>query len=134
MPSTSQVSVITLERDCFGCATGIVIRVASDGSASLAITGKSRHGTVDQMSTSSISSADYQSLAQLVVAQGFFDLRDSYDDPQQQDGAWSTVTATRDGQAKLVFSRAGAQPDAVRQIEAAIDNWRAQARWAVVSP
>jgi hypothetical protein len=134
LSSPSPVSEITLERDCFGCATGWLIRVASDGKASLTVTGKSRHGTVDQTSTSAISHRDYEGLAQLLVMQGFFDMLDSYDDPQQQDGAWSTVAATRDGQAKRVFSRAGAQPDAVRQIEAAIDNWRAQARWTVVSP
>ncbi len=130
----SQINDIVFESDCFGCATSKVLRVSSDGGATLTIIGKARHGTADQTSTASISRPDFERLAELLIAQGFFAMQDSYDDPQQQDGAWSTITATRAGRVKRVFSRADAQPDALRRIEVAIESWLATARWVATSP
>jgi hypothetical protein len=122
----SAITQITLERDCFGCATGTVIGFRRDGSATLTVTGKARHGTQDSTSRGVISEADFDALARLAVSNGFFDLNETYEDAQTQDGAWTTTSVVRGGQDKRVFSRGDAGPSALRVLETAIEALKAR--------
>jgi hypothetical protein len=128
-----RVTHITLERDCFGCASS-VLSLHSNGRASLSTIGNARRGTATQTTFGSISAADFERLAQTVLKQGFFDLADVYDDAEQADGARSTITVTRGTQSKRVVSRDSAAPPAVLNIGAALDVLRTQTRWAAQAP
>jgi hypothetical protein len=128
-----RITHITLERDCFGCASS-VLSLQSNGRASFSTIGNERSGTASQTAVGSISAADFQRLAQTVLNEGFFDLADAYDDAQQADGARSTITVTRGTQNKRVVSRESAAPPAVLHIGAALDAMRSQTRWVVQAP
>jgi hypothetical protein len=120
------ITAITLERDCFGCPTGSLLVLRGDGNASYTITGKARHGTEDRSFSGSVGATDFDGLARLVASQGFFELDEIYDDPQAQDGAWTTIGVARGAQDKRVFRRDGAGPQALRTIEAAIEAVRSR--------
>lgn len=122
------ITEIAIERDCFGCANAGALRLRSDGSAVLTQVGKARHGTQDATRQGWIDTADFDGLARLMVQQGFFDLKDRYEDPELQDGAWTTVRAVRGGQAKEVFVREDAAPPALQAVETAIDRLRSRIR------
>jgi hypothetical protein len=70
---------------------------------------------------------DFDALARLLVASGFFTMQDVYQPADVADGAWVLIAATAGPVHKQVFSREGAGPDALRRIEAAIDAARATA-------
>lgn len=126
--SAHGVTEIAIERDCFGCDTAGTLRLRSDGSAELTVVGKARHGTRDEVRQGWIDATDFDDLATLLVERGFFDLKDRYEDPELQDGAWTTVRAVRAGQAKEVFVREDAAPPALKAVEAAIDQRRSRIR------
>ncbi len=126
----SMVSEITLQRDCFGCATGSMLVLRRDGTATHTVTGKARHGTVDKTATGTVLAKDFDTLARLAVARGFLQLDDQYEDPQVQDGAWTTTSLTQGGNTKQVFSRDGAAPAALKAVEAAIEGLKARIRFA----
>ena len=124
----SQITQITLERNCFGCATGSVLVLRRDGTAQLTQTGNARSGTADQRLRGSVTTAEFDALARLLVGRGYFSFDDSYQDPALQDGPWTTTAVLRlgPGQAqekheKRVFRRDDAGPAALREIESAID-------------
>jgi hypothetical protein len=115
------VTLISIERDCFGCTAGERLVLRRDGQASLVLTGKARHRTQEQVSLGRLAVEDFEALARLTLAQGFMALHDSYDDPQSRDGAWTTLTvACRAGATKQVFRRKGEGPAALDVIEAAL--------------
>ncbi len=124
-----QIMEISLERDCFGCATGSVLVLRRDGTATLTITGKARHGTESSVATGSVPRPDFEELARLALSQGFFELSDSYEDAQLQDGAWSTTRVLRGSQEKRVFRREDAGPAALRNFEAAIERLKERTRF-----
>jgi hypothetical protein len=110
-----------VEHDCFGCATGWTLVLRSDGTATHTVTGNPRHGTVDQVSTGAIGGREFDRLAALLVARGFFTMRDEYADAQTADGAWTSIAALRGGREKKVFDRGQAGPAALRAIETEIE-------------
>ena len=59
------ITEISLERDCSGCATGSVLVLRRDGSATLTTTGKARLGTADRVAVGRVRSEDFEQLAQL---------------------------------------------------------------------
>ncbi|MDP3225327.1 MAG: hypothetical protein Q8M96_19505 [Rubrivivax sp.] len=123
------ITHIVLERDCFGCATGSVLELQRDGTAQLTVTGKARHRTQDRVSRGVVTSADFDAIARLAVAQGFFAWQDEYADATLQDGAWTTLRITRADQAKQVFSREGAGPQGLKDLQAAVLALQARIRF-----
>jgi hypothetical protein len=119
-PPDGEITEIRFENDCFGCPTGTLLVLRREGTATLTETGKARHGTVDRVSTGSIPRKDFNRLAALLVAKGFFALEDDYPDAQKADGAWTTISARRDGQTKRVTGRTQAGPPALQAIAQAL--------------
>jgi hypothetical protein len=120
------ITEIALERDCAGCSTGSSLVLRRDGTAILTLLGKARQGTEDRVSRGHIRTLDFDALARLALAQGFFALNDSYDDPEVQDGLWSTTRIVHHGVDKRVFQRDNAGPAALRTLQAAIEELRAR--------
>ncbi len=127
----AMITEITLERGCFGCADGSALAFRSDGTATLVRTGNARSGTLDLRSTGTIVQADFEKLATMAWTKGFFELKDSYQDPQIQDGPWVTTGVTRGGVVKRVFRRDDAGPASLREMEAAIEALQSQVRWTL---
>jgi hypothetical protein len=125
-PSVATISEITLERDCSGCPTGSILALRRDGTATYAVTGKARLGTESRTSTGRLPAGEFEKLARFIVAQGFFDMKEQYDDPQVRDGAWTTTSVMRGGQDKRVFRRESAGPAALAAVEGAIDALKAR--------
>jgi hypothetical protein len=115
------ISEIALERDCFGCPKGVTLLLRSDGTTLYTQVGKARHGTRDEVRQGRVSVGEFDALARLLVQRGFFQMKDRYEDPELQDGAWATLRATRGQQQKEVFVRDDAAPPEWRAVEAAID-------------
>ncbi len=131
------ITSISLERNCHGCASGSLLVLHRDGPARYTVTGNARHGTTDQVATGTVSAQDFEALARLVVAQGYFGLQDSYADPQLQDGAWANTRVVRgradltgnNTQDKQVFNRNGAGPAALQTLERGIDALKTRIRF-----
>lgn len=113
------ITEITLEQGCFGCSSSRLV-LRRDGSATLTITGNARHGTVDELSVGMLRSGDFDTLARLVVSQGFFEFSDIYEDPEIQDGAWTTTGIAGGSMSKQVFRRNESGPAALKALENAI--------------
>lgn len=124
-----QISQISIERDCFGCANGSRLVLHLSGSAVLTMTGNARHGTEDKVSMARLPAAEFESLAALLTAQGFFDLVDTYENPEIQDGAWTAVSVQRGTQVKRVFWRNDAGPASLRTIASALAALQARSRF-----
>ena len=126
------ISRITLERNCLGCSGGSVLVLHRDGTATFNITGNARQGTADQLSLGQVPPADFEALANGVVANNFFALKDSYEEPGLRDGAWGTICVARDAAMapntppKCVFWRENAGPTPLKAVETAIENLRAR--------
>lgn len=121
VPSMNLITEISLERDCFGCASGWVLVLRRDGTAQRTLRGNSRRGTVDQVSTGTLRLSDFQALADVVEARRFFALADEFRDPEIQDGPWTQLRVVRGAQAKQVFRQDGIEHAGLMQIEARID-------------
>lgn len=115
------ISEISLERDCFGCASGWVLVLRRDGTAQRTLRGKARHRTLDQVSTGTLRLSDFGALAALVEAQRFFAMADEYRDPEVQDGPWTQLRVVRGAQDKQVFRQDGVEHEGLARIEAGID-------------
>jgi len=115
------ITAITLERDCSGCPEGTVLVLRRDGTALLTTTGKARLGTQDRVLQGTVAAADFDALARRLHAQGYFAMDEVYEEPGLQDGAWTTLSVTRGGVDKRVFSREQAGPPALRALQAAVD-------------
>lgn len=125
-PAAGEITDITVERDCSGCRTGSLLVLRRDGTASFTVTGKARLGTEDKSSRAPIPAGEFDRLARLAVAQGFFALNDAYEDAATQDGRWVTTSITRSGQSKRVFNRGDAGPASLKAVQAAAETLRAQ--------
>ena len=115
------ITQISIERDCFGCASGTLLTLRADGAARRVQRGKARHGTLDLACLGSVRAADFAALAKWVDKQQFFAMDDAYQDPDLQDGPWTVVSVVRGAQEKRVFRRDEAGPDALKQLESRID-------------
>lgn len=124
------ISTITLERDCNGCATGTRLELRRDGQAVATSTGKAKLGTADSVSRAALPAAEFDALAQQLVAGGFFEMAEVYEEAGLQDGSWATLTVVRTGVPRQVFRREDAGPAALKAVEAAIG--ALQARLAFV--
>ncbi len=113
-----------LEQGCFGCASTAALALQSDGRATLATTGNARQGTPDRSQAGSVAPADFQTLARLAQSQGFFDMPEQIDNPQQRDGAWRVVRVTRNGHDKQVFWREGVAAPKLASLISAIEGVR----------
>ena len=123
--SGSMIDAISLERGCFGC-TGSVLVLRRDGTATFTVTGNARQGTEDRTSSGKVAVEDFEKLARLIVAQGFFEMKDLYDDATTRDGPWTTTRVARAGRDKVVFRREHVGPAALSAVETAIDALKAQ--------
>jgi len=117
----ASITRIALERDCFGCAEGSVLVLQRDGNASYSTVGKARHGTQDATLRGTVRPEDFDRLARMAAAQGYFALADSYEAADTPDGAWATTAIARSGAEKRVLRRGEAGPPGLRALEAAID-------------
>ncbi len=127
--AVQDIATISLEKNCFGCTGGSLLVLRRDGTATFTIVGSARSGTPDQVSSGKVRREDFDALAQLAVARGFFGLDDSYDDPDTRDGAWSTTSIGPGGAntpLKRVFRRENAGPQALQAVETAIETVKAQ--------
>lgn len=120
------ISTITLERDCNGCATGTRLELRRDGQAVATTTGKPRLGTVDSVSRAALPAAEFDALAQQLVASGFFAMAEVYEEAGLQDGSWATLTVVRGGVPRQVFRREDAGPTALKTLETAMAALRAR--------
>lgn len=121
-----QIQSITLERDCFGCSRGSRLQLQSDGLLTLTLSGKARHGTVDQVSQGRLAAGDFERLCRLLQEQGFFALPERIADADLQDGAWTLITVSGPNLDKQVFRRSEQAPAALQKIEAALDELQAK--------
>ena len=119
-PTFMDITLIALESNCFGCASSSTLVLRSDGTATFTVTGNARLGTASTSTKAPLRRQDFDALARLAVSGGFFALNDSYEDPQLQDGAWSTTRVVRGGQDKTVFARDEAGPANLKAVQAAI--------------
>lgn len=118
---THDITEISIEHDCFGCASGQLLVLRKDGSALSKQVGKARMGTLDTVQRGTVSRADFHRLAQLLSAHGFFQMKAVYQDEALQDGAWYVVRATRDQSQTEVFARDDAAPHDLKVIAAELD-------------
>ncbi len=118
--SVQAISAITLERDCMGCPTGMRLELRRDGQAVATATGKARLRTSDSVSRAALPAAEFDALARQLLAAGFFDLAEVYEEAGVADGSWATLTAVRGGVARQVFRREDAGPPALKSLEAAM--------------
>lgn len=125
----SRISHITLERDGTGAPTGTRLELQRGGSAVATTTGKPRLGTRDSVARAPLPAADFDRLAQQLLAAGFFEMAPVYEEAGLQDGRWATLTVVRDGVAHQVFRREDAGPAALKALEAALDALQAQLRF-----
>ena len=124
------IHTITLERGCFGCADAGLLVLRRDGAATHTVAGNARQGIESKTVRGRISAADFNRLADTLVALGFFGLADSYEDPQIRDGAWVTLGVAGSGPDKQVFSREGAGPAALMRMASAVEAAKAQITFA----
>ena len=115
------ITEISIEHDCFGCASSRLLVLRSDGTAVSTQVGKARLGTQDEVQRGSVSRTNFDALAHLLTERGFFQMAATYQNPALQDGAWTIVRATRGNAQKEVFARDDAAPPDLRALEAAID-------------
>lgn len=119
--STAAITEISLERNCFGCPTGSLIVLRRDGTATYTVTGDERHGTTNQVTQGKVTQKEFDRLAKMLVADGFFGLVEEYGDPEQRDGKWTAISVVRDGEQKKVTSREDAGPKCLQEIIKAVD-------------
>lgn len=115
------VTAITLERGCFGCAGTTLLVLQRDGLATFTTAGSARHGTVGHRQAGHLQPADFQALVRQARAQGIFDLPDRIDDAQQRDGAWRIVRLIQPGRDKEVFWREGVEAPGLAAFTTAIE-------------
>lgn len=120
-PAASPVRAITLERQCMGCPGAMRLVLRADGSAVLTQIGNARRGTEDKTLRGSVAPREFDQLARFAETQGFFQMREAYQDDAVQDGTVTLITVTRGNTDKQVLRRENAGPEALKALEAAID-------------
>ena len=114
------ISAITLERDCSGCPTGTRLELRRGGQAVATNTGKARLRTADSVARASLPVTEFEALVRQLMAAGFFELAEVYEEAGLQDGSWATLTVVRGGAARQVFRREDAGPASLKALESAI--------------
>jgi hypothetical protein len=125
-PSAASIQHVTLERDCHGCASSLRLELPRGGPAVAHQLGKARHRTEDSSASAALPAAEFEALAQALVAAGFFSMADTYQDENLADGAWAIVTVRHAGGEHRVFRREDAGPEALKALEAALDALQAR--------
>lgn len=131
-PSAASIQHITLERDCQGCTSILRLELPRGGPAMAHQIGKARHRTADSSASAPLPAAEFEALAQALVAAGFFSMADVYQDESLADGAWATVTVRHAGGTHSVFRREDAGPEALKALEAALDALQARLHFVPV--
>ncbi len=119
--SSEAVTEIVLERQCFGCEGSYKATLRPDTSATRVFHGNARIRVPERSLAGVVESAEFERLAKLLVAEGFFELADSYRDPQVQDGQWVTTSAIRGGRLKSVVNSNRSGPASLERVEKAIE-------------
>lgn len=114
------ITRIVLERSCFGCGGPSTLVLERDGRARLTTHGQARAGTADETVAGRVGRREFEHLARLALAEGFFAWQEVYEDPSIADGSWTTIAITRGGQEKRVTRREEMGPEGHRRLEAAI--------------
>ena len=127
--SAETITEISLERRCFGCERQFKLTFARDGTATRTTFGSARQGIPDRTSAGTVSVAAFDELAGRVVAEGFARLLDEYADPQTADGASAVTTVTAAGRLKSVVDRHDKAPDALRRLQARIEELATSVVW-----
>lgn len=128
-PGDAPITRIVLERHCFGCPTGERLELVRDGPARLTRQGSARHGTADEVLEGPLPRAEFERLAQAVLAAGFFSLAERYEAEGLQDGAWAQLSVQRGAQVHQVFRREQAGPPALAGLVAALEAAQARVRF-----
>lgn len=118
--TNQDISAITLERDCSGCPTGTRLELRRGGQAVATSTGKARLRTADSVARASLPVNEFEALVRQLMAAGFFELAEVYEEAGLQDGSWATLTVVRGGVARQVFRREDAGPASLKALETAI--------------
>ena len=109
--TSHDISAITLERDCSGCPTGTRLELRRGGQAVATNTGKARLRTADSVARASLPVTEFEALVRQLMAAGFFELAEVYEEAGMQDGSWATLTVVRGGQrqrqVRPIFCRSG---------------------------
>lgn len=127
------ITEISLDRGCFGCPNPYRLTLRRDGIAAMVYDGVARFGTVGRTLEASITNRDFLELAQLIVKGGFLDLLELYTHPTLMDGSTVVTTVTMSNGKKIVVTnRNEAGPQALREMESAIDAVGARLSWTPV--
>lgn len=110
------ISLITLERSCFGCPGSTRLELRRDGTAVLSTTGNAKLGQADSVARARLPQPAFDELARQLLASGFFEMAASYQEAGLQDGSWATLAAVRGAQQHAVFRREEAGPAALQQL------------------
>jgi hypothetical protein len=133
-PAPSQISAasiteIATERRCMGCEREFKLTLKPDGTATRTLFGNARGGTSDRQFTAAATPAAFEELARAIVAEGFFQLKDEYRDPQVADGEFTVTTVTTTAGHKSVLDSNAAAPEALRRIQARIEDLGTTLTW-----
>ena len=74
----------------------------------------------DLVTRAELPGAEFDALAQKLLALGFFEMAAVYEEAGLQDGSWSTLTVQRSGSVHQVFRREDAGPPALKLLETAV--------------
>ncbi len=118
------VQEIVWEQDCSGCPQGLRLRFGRDGQALLTATGKPRLRTSDLERPAALAPADFERLAQALVAAGLPGLAPAHEEPGIADGRWTRWTLRCGAAEHTVFRRESAGPPALDTLDAIVDTWR----------
>ena len=76
--------------------------------------------TADSVARASLPVNEFEALVRQLMAAGFFELAEVYEEAGLQDGSWATLTVVRGGAARQVFRREDAGPASLKALETAI--------------
>ncbi len=133
-PPAATITRITLEHDCHGCPSGTRLELQRGGMAVATVTGKARHRTEDRHTRAALPAAEFDALVQRLLAEGFFEMAETYEDEGLADGAWATLTVQHSGGQHQVFRREGAGPAGLKNLEAALAALQARLRFGPDTP
>ena len=122
----ARITRIRLESHRSGDVPPYTLDLHRDGRAVLTRWGSAREGTEDRVESGQLDGSRFAALASLLVRQGFFEMQETYADPDLRDGPWASITVTSGQTDKVVFSRADAGPESLQALERAI---AAQRQW-----
>ena len=113
--SSESVDEVTLEPQCFRCPKRYRVTFCRDGSATMI------SFALGRTSRATVTREEFNALATLLQREGFFDLSESYRNPELADGVWQTTTVVSGGFTKSVLNSNYAGPPKLVAIEEAIE-------------